>query len=248
MSDFLLRYPFPKDQVTAFSTLRNGGVSTGVYASMNVSPTSGDQPDNIQENRRRLAEALGIEADRFVIPHQNHGTEVRFVSEPVELEGVDALVTQKTGLCICVSTADCIPILLHDPAHHAVAAVHSGWRGTARRIVQTVLGAMQEQLGTRPAEVQAAIGPGIGPEAFEVGDEVYEAFQEADFPMEQIARRMEKWHIDLWQANRLLLQEAGVEHIHLAALCTYTLHDRFFSARRLGRKCGRIMNGIILRQ
>ena len=153
MSDFLLRYPFPKDQVTAFSTLRNGGVSTGVYASMNVSPTSGDQPDNIQENRRRLAETLGIEADRFVIPHQNHGTEVRFVSEPVELEGVDALVTQQTGLCICVSTADCIPILLHDPAHHAVAAVHSGWRGTARRIVQTVLGAMQEQLGTRPAEV-----------------------------------------------------------------------------------------------
>ena len=248
MSDFLLRYPFPEDEVTAFSTLRNGGVSTGVYESLNVSPTSGDQPDNILENRRRLADALGISPDRFVIPHQNHGTEVRFVSEPVELEGVDALVTRQTGLCICVSTADCIPILLHDPAHHAVAAVHSGWRGTSSRIVQIVLRAMQEQLGTRPADVQAAIGPGIGLEAFEVGDEVYEAFRQARFPMEQVARRMEKWHIDLWQANRLLLQEAGVERIHLAAICTYSQHDRFFSARRLGRKCGRIMNGIILRR
>lgn len=248
MSDFLLRYPFPEEEVTAFSTLRNGGVSTGVYESLNVSPTSGDQPDNIRENRRRLADALGISPDRFVIPHQNHGTEVRFVSEPVELEGVDALVTRQTGLCICVSTADCIPILLHDPAHHAVAAVHSGWRGTASRIVQIVLRAMQEQLGTRPADVQAAIGPGIGLEAFEVGDEVYEAFRQARFPMEQVARRMEKWHIDLWQANRILLQEAGVERIHLAAVCTYSQHDLFFSARRLGRKCGRIMNGIILRR
>ena len=236
MSDFLLRYPFPEDEVTAFSTLRNGGVSTGVYESLNVSPTSGDQPENIRENRRRLADALGISPDRFVIPHQNHGTEVRFVSEPVELEGVDALVTRQTGLCICVSTADCIPILLHDPAHHAVAAVHSGWRGTASRIVQIVLRAMQEQLGTRPADVQAAIGPGIGLEAFEVGDEVYEAFRQARFPMEQVARRMEKWHIDLWQANCILLQEAGVERIHLAAVCTYSQHDRFFSARRLGRQ------------
>ena len=248
MSDFLLRYPFPEAEVTAFSTLRCGGVSTGVYESLNVSPTSGDQPENILENRRRLAVALGLTTDRFVIPHQNHGTEVRFVSEPVELEGVDALVTQQPGLCICVSTADCIPILLHDPAHHAVTAVHSGWRGTVKRIVQIVIRAMQERLGTKPADVQAAIGPGIGLEAFEVGDEVYEAFCQAGFAMEQIARRMEKWHIDLWQANRMLLKEAGVERIHMAGICTYYQHDRFFSARRLGRKCGRIMNGIILRK
>ena len=248
MSDFLLRYPFPVGEVTAFSTLRTGGVSQGVYESMNVSPTSGDRPEHIAENRRRLAAALGIGEDRFVIPHQNHGIEVRFVSEPVELEGVDALVTQEPGLCICVSTADCIPILLYDPACRAVAAVHSGWRGTVKRIVQVTLRAMQDKLGTRPQDVQAAIGPGIGLEAYEVGDEVYDAFSEAGFPMQQVARRMDKWHINLWEANRMLLCEAGVENVFVAGICNYSNPDRFFSARRYGKKSGRILNGIYLQQ
>ena len=248
MSGFLMTYPFPEAEVTAFSTRRCGGVSEGPYASMNVNPFCGDRPEHVAENRRRLAEALGISPDRFVIPHQNHGTETVFVSEPVELEGVDALVTQEPGLCICVSTADCMPILLYDPVHHAVAAVHSGWRGTAKRIVEHVLQAMHDRLGTRPQDVQACLGPAILLEAFEVGDEVYEAFEQAGFPMEVIARRREKWHIDLEWANMWLLEELGVPFPYTTGFCTYSMPRNFFSARRDGRKSGRILNGIILRK
>ncbi|MBQ7181914.1 MAG: peptidoglycan editing factor PgeF [Bacteroidaceae bacterium] len=247
MNDFLMTYPFP-EEVTAFSTLRCGGVSEGPYASMNANPFCGDRPEHVAENRRRLAKALDISPDRFVIPHQNHGTQTVFVSEPVELEGVDALVTQETELCICVSTADCMPILLYDPVHRAVAAVHSGWRGTAKRIVEHVLQAMHDRIGTRPQDVQACVGPAILLEAFEVGDEVYEAFEQAGFPMDVIARRKEKWHIDLERANMWLLGELGVGRATPCGLCTYSMPHTFFSARRDGRKSGRILNGIILRR
>ncbi|MBR5430877.1 MAG: peptidoglycan editing factor PgeF [Bacteroidales bacterium] len=248
MSDFLFTYPFPEEEVTAFSTMRYGGVSQGLYASMNINPFCGDRPEDVAENRRRLAALLGIDPASFVIPHQNHGTETVFVTEPVELEGVDALVTQETELCICVSTADCMPILIYDPVHRAVAAVHSGWRGTVKRIVEHTLRDMKDRLGTRPEDVQACLGPAIGLEAFEVGDEVYEAFQNAGFPMDFIARRRDKWHIDLERANWWLLEEAGVRNPKLCGLCTYSMPHTFFSARRDGRRSGRILNGIILRK
>lgn len=105
------------------------------------------------------------------------------------LEGVDAVMTDVPKVCVSVSTADCIPILIYDRVHHAVAAVHAGWRSTVLRIPEAVLQAMAGAYGTRPQDVEAAIGPGISLEAFEVGDEVYEAFRTAGFPMEEIARR-----------------------------------------------------------
>lgn len=174
------------------------------------------------------------------------------------LEGVDAVMTDVPQVCVSVSTADCIPILIYDRVHHAVAAVHAGWRSTVLRISEAVLQAMADAYGTRPQDVEAAIGPGISLEAFEVGDEVYEAFRTAGFPMEEMARRypatgdgsgrMEKWHLDLWQANRGLLEGCGVPsaRIHLAGVCTYLHSERFFSARRLGIRSGRILNGIFL--
>lgn len=107
----------------------------------------------------------------------------------VTLEGVDAVMTDVPKVCVSVSTADCIPILIYDRVHHAVVAVHAGWRGTVLRIVEAVLHAMSGAYGTRPQDVEAAIGPGISLEAFEVGDEVYEAFRTTGFPMEEMARR-----------------------------------------------------------
>ena len=164
------------------------------------------------------------------------------------LQGIDALVADRPGICLCISTADCIPILLYDRKHQAIAAVHAGWRGTVNFIVGHALERMRILYGTDGADISAVIGPGISLAAFEVGDEVYEAFRLAGFPMDRIARKQEKWHIDLPEANRLQLLDFGVPSaaIETAGICTYTHCDDFFSARRLGIRSGRMLTGIML--
>ena len=169
------------------------------------------------------------------------------VLAPEELQDVDAVVTHLKDFCLCVSTADCVPILLYDRVKEVIAAIHAGWRGTVGRIVEKTLDVMKSQYGTEGEDVMACIGPSISLESFEVGDEVYAAFEEAGFDMSRIARKYEKWHLDLWEANRLQLLAHGVlpEHIEVAGICTYQNHEDFFSARRLGIKSGRILSGIM---
>ena len=253
--------------VTAFSTTRRGGVSEGAYASFNVNANCGDLPEHIATNRLQLCKHLGIAPDHLIIPHQTHQTNVRVVDEgffhlseeqrQASLEGIDAVLTSVPQTCIGVSTADCIPILLYDARLHVAAAVHAGWRGTAARIAQVAVAAMQDVFSSRPEELHAVIGPGIGPDSFEVGDEVWQAFADAGFPMSQISRRYppmrgdgpDKWHIDLWTCNSQQLTDAGLStsSIHLAAIDTWQRSEMFFSARRLGIHSGRIYTGIVLR-
>ena len=163
------------------------------------------------------------------------------------LEGIDALMTNMPGVCIGVSTADCIPVLLYDPMHHACCAVHAGWRGTVKRITEKAVEAMADTYGSDPLQMRAVIGPGISLENFEVGHEVYEAFQTGLFPMDRIARKYEKWHIDLWEANRLMLLDKGLAagNITIDGTCTYKNAGEYFSARRLGIASGRIFTGIL---
>ena len=212
-------------------------------------------------------EAFSTERDEVlpyyvVQPHQVHGTQIREVTDPnttrEELEGVDALVTNVPGVAISVRTADCIPVLLYDPVHKAIAAVHDGWRGTVQRLSQKVIAEMGRRYGTNAADLLAVIGPGIGPESFQVGQEVVDAFASAGFPMEQILKDCGPkaptfdnpmaggLHIDLWCANEWLLKETGVQpvNIQVAGICTYRNNNRFYSARREGTKCGRIINCI----
>lgn len=255
-----LHYYATDSRITAFSSTRHGGVSEGCYAEFNINEYCGDTPDHVRANRSALCDELCISEKSLVVPHQVHGTEVRhigreFVTLPdnirrMLIEGVDAVMTDVPGVCVGVSTADCIPVLLHDPVHHAVCAVHAGWRGTVQRIVPKAMAMMNMTFGTNPSELTAIIGPGISLDKFEVGQEVYDAFAEAAFEMGDIARKYEKWHIDLPQANRLSLMSSGVrsENIHLSGICTYTSADDYFSARRLGTDSGRIYNGIMLRQ
>ena len=212
-------------------------------------------------------EAFSTERDAVlpyyvVQPHQVHGCEIREVVDPLTprsaLEGVDALVTNVPGVAISVRTADCIPVLMYDPVHKAIAAVHDGWRGTVQRLSQKVIAFMHDRYGTCAADVLAVIGPGIGPDSFQVGQEVVDEFAAAGFPMAEIlSDRGPKaptasdpmaggLHIDLWRANEWLLQEAGVSDIQVAGICTYKNNDRYFSARREGTKCGRIINCIKL--
>ncbi|MBO4674392.1 MAG: laccase domain-containing protein [Bacteroidaceae bacterium] len=237
----MLIYDTPQN-ITAFSTTRDGGVS--------------------------------IDIPRLLMPlHQTHETQTVIIDEeflnknPLEqalsLDGVDALSTNISNVCICVRTADCIPVLLWDDTTHIVSAVHAGWKGTQRRIVESNIDLLRETYGTSAEHLHAIIGPGIGPESFEVGDEVYDLFAEAGFPMDKLAKRYppmhsntphglpphygegSKWHINLWECNRLQLIEKGVnpEHIHVSGIDTYTNYDRFFSARRHFN--GRIINGIM---
>ena len=238
-------------RVVAFSSTRQGGCSTGNYAAFNVNAYCGDSAEHITENRRLLSVLLGLPEQHIIMPHQTHGTTVcRIDVPPTEtIEATDALMTDVPGLCIGVSTADCIPVLLYDEEHHAAAAVHAGWRGTVRRIVGEAVRAMHDAYGTEPAALQAVIGPGISLDSFEVGDEVYEQFAAAGFDMPAISRRDDKWHIDLPSCNRLQLEAAGLvpAHIQMTGICTYQQYDRYFSARRLGIQSGRIFTGILLK-
>lgn len=237
--------------VTAFSTTRQGGCSTGNYAAFNINGYCGDDEVHIAANKVALCGLLGIDSNRLVMPHQVHDCVVRRIDGPQQgvIEGVDAVMTDVPQLCIGVSTADCIPVLLYESTHRAVSAVHAGWRGTVLRIVQKAVEAMHDTYGTAPADLQAVIGPGISLDSFEVGDEVYDQFLSAGFDMQPISRREAKWHIDLPMCNRLQLMEAGVpaDHIQMTNICTYQQYDRYFSARRLGIQSGRIYTGILIK-
>ena len=244
--------------VTAFSTTRHGGMSQGVYGEFNINPYCGDASSAIATNRRLLADELGISEDLIFLPHQIHSTrnidltdnflmcpkELRFM----QLEGIDSITTACRGVCIGVSTADCIPVLLYDREHRCCAAVHAGWRGTVQRIVVKAIERMRAAYGTQPSELTAAIGPGISIDHFEVGDEVYQQFVDAGFEMEPISRRYQKWHIDLPECNRRQLIQLGVDpqRIISSGICTYAQSDMYFSARHLGIESGRIYNGIML--
>ncbi len=253
----LLHEYFLAEGIRAFSTTREGGVSEGNYAFFNVNANCGDTIEHVIANKKALAGELGVAVDHIIIPHQVHGKsnvvidEDFFNKSEVErhdlLEGVDTVMTCLPGVCIGVSTADCVPILLCDTAKGVVCAVHAGWRGTVVRAVQTAIEDMRLRYQTRASDVRAVIGPCISLECFEVGDEVYERFREAGFDMESIARKYGKWHIDLPECNRLQLIASRVlpQNIQCAHICTYQNSSRFFSARKLGIASGRIFNGIL---
>ncbi len=242
-------------QVVAFTTTRHGGCSTGRHGAFNINAWCGDTPGHVAANRNALCRLLGIADCCLAVPHQVHSTVVRRIDTardialPGNLEGVDGLMTDSPGLCVGVSTADCLPVLLYDEARHAACAVHAGWRGTVGHIALKAVEAMAREYGSRPGQLRACIGPGISADCFEVGDEVYAQFEAAGFRMERIARREAKWHIDLWEANRADLAQAGVSpsRVHVAGICTYLHAADFFSARRLGTDSGRLFTGILLK-
>ena len=192
--------------------------------------------------------------------HQVHGSRVAIVNRPgmtrEELEGFDAFVTNLPGVAIGVRTADCVPVLLYDPVRRVVAAIHTGWKGTVLHISQGAIDAMALEFKSRPADIRAVIGPGIGPDSFQVGEDVAAKFKKAGFPMDEIwsfhgpgngSPMSGGHHIDLFKANRWLLEDAGVlpSNIQVCGIDTYA-DVSFFSARREGVQCGRIINAIKL--
>jgi YfiH family protein len=244
----------------AVVTTRSGGVSSGPYATLNLSLSVGDDPGHVLENRRRLARALGADLDDFVFARQVHGSGVRVVGEAERGSGAfslddaipdaDALVTRSPGVLLAILTADCVPIVLHDPVAGVLACVHAGWRGTVARVSVAALAAMQT-LGSRPSQVIAGIGPAASPARYQVGADVHQAvtgaFGTAATHFLRPDDTPDRWLLDLWAANRFLLLEAGVPatQIHVTDLPTGPLglqeaSDGHFFSDRAARPCGRL--------
>ena len=230
----MLIYPTPS-HITAFSTTRDGGVSIAI-------PQLFMPHHQVHETKTLIID------NEFV--HKNP------LEQVLALDGVDALSTHLPNVCVCVKTADCIPVLLWDDYTQVVSAVHAGWKGTQKRIVESNIEVLKYTYSTQTTNLHAIIGPGIGVDSFEVGDEVYEQFAQAGFPMEKLARRYPlmnnqnntdetRWHIDLWECNRLQLIEKGVrpENIYVSGIDTYQSFNRFFFFLR--HLNGRIINGIM---
>jgi YfiH family protein len=221
--------------VDAAVTARSGGVSSGPYATLNLSLSVGDDPAGVLENRRRLAAAFGARPDDFVHARQVHGARVRIVGAADRGSGAlraddaiadaDALVTRTPGVVLAILTADCVPIVLHDPVAGVLGCVHAGWRGTVAGVSAAALAAMRS-LGTRPSDVIAGIGPAIAAARYQVGPDVRQAVTRAFGPAADAFIRPDaapdRWLLDLWAANRHALREAGVPapQIHITAHST----------------------------
>jgi len=236
-------------------TARAGGVSSGPYATLNLSLTVGDDEECVLENRRRLAAAFGARQADFVFARQVHGAGVRIVGDADRGSGsyalddaipdVDALVTSTPGVVLAILTADCVPIVLHDPLAGVLACVHAGWRGTVAGVCAAAVAAMQT-LGSSPAGIIAALGPAMSPDLYQVGPDVHQAVTQSFGPAAPALLRPDshdgRWLLDLWSANRLALQEVGIPaaQIHVTDIPTGPAgHDCFFSDRA-ARPCGRL--------
>lgn len=237
-----------------FST-RMGGVSEGPYATMNFSFTRGDNPEAVRENYRRMAEALRVDMEKMVLTWQTHTTNVRVVSEEDLGKGiikerdyrdVDGLVTDMPDVTLVTFFADCVPLYFLDKKNRAIGLSHSGWRGTVKRMGQKTLETMAEAFGTRPEDVTACIGPSICMDCYEVGGEVIEEFA-AEFP-EAVHDRLfykkenGKYMLNLWEANRIVLTDAGIreENLSVTDICTHCNPELLFSHRRSPEKRGNL--------
>ncbi len=248
-------------EIAHFCTSREGGASVGNFASNNLSPFTGDEPTHFEENRNRLCNQLGISTNQLIIPYQTHGTEIREITdeffslsanEKIDfLNGVDAIITNLPSICVGVTTADCVPLLLFDPIKKVIAAVHAGWRGTCARIAGKVVLKMMKTYNCAAENILVCIGPSISVDAYNVGEELISIFENEGFDTGEIFRyQNESVYLDLWTANEQLLENAGIlpQNIEISGICTHAEFEHFFSARRLGIKSGRMLSGIMLKE
>lgn len=245
----------------AFST-RMGGVSEGKFSTMNFTFTRGDNPEHVMENYRRMAAALEVDTERMVLSWQTHTVHVRKVTEEDAGKGiikerdyqdVDGLITDVPGITLVTFYADCVPLYLLDPVHRAIGLSHSGWRGTVNRIGQATIDAMAREYGTRPKDLIVCIGPSICQDCFEVGEEVVREFRaafDARYRAELSYKKGSGKHqLDLWRANQIVFEEAGVrrENIHTTDICTHCNPDYLFSHRTAGNERGNLAAFLCLR-
>jgi polyphenol oxidase len=221
-------------------TTRQGGVSDGYYASLNVGLSTGDIPNLVEKNRERVLEHFRVNTHQVSVLEQVHGNTV-VTAEPAWYKfDADAQVTHYPDLLLVIGIADCLPILFHDPVKQVIGAAHAGWRGTSLKIAANVIEKMQREYGSSPADIRATMGPAICRQNYQVGEEVFEAFVQAGFPETVFDPEGERYRLDLVVANQFVLEAAGVlpQYIEALNLCTYADPERFYSHRRDGQKRG----------
>ena len=235
-----------------FST-RKGGVSTGIFSSMNLNFKRGDEPDAVLENYRRMAAALNMRVEDMVLSDQTHTTNVRVITEedrgkgilkPQDYSDVDGMITNVPGIVLVTSYADCVPLYFVDPVRKAIGLSHSGWKGTVGHIGQKTVWKMHEVYGSEPKDIVAAIGPSICQSCYEVSDDVAEAFR-TNFTADEAAdilldKGNGKYQLDLWKANWYVLTDAGIlpEHLSVTDLCTACHPDLLWSHRKTNGQRG----------
>ena len=244
-------------------TTREGGCSTGMFQSLNLSFTRGDNPQAVTENYRRVAEAMGGTLSDIVCSDQTHTTNVRRVDRSCGGYGVtkerpytdvDGLVTDEPGLILATFYADCVPLYFVDPIHHAIGLSHSGWRGTVGRMGQHTIEVMRREFHSDPGEILAAVGPSICQDCYEVSEDVIVQFEE-QFKKENhkdlfYKKENGKYQLNLWKANELVFLEAGIkpEHITMPGICTCCNPNFLFSHRASHGKRGNLAAFLGLRK
>lgn len=230
------------ENLTAFNELfhgvftRLGGVSRSPYDSLNVSYSAGDNREAVETNHELICQALGISREDVATAQQVHGSQVTVVGPEDRgrvLPATDALITDSPGVALLLRFADCLPVLLYDPVHKALGLAHAGWRGTMAGIAEKTILSMMEVYGSRPEDIIAGLGPGIGPCCYQVGTEVIEAAKASFNCWRELLHTQGdgSLHLDLREANRRQLAKLGVEKIEEARLCTACRVDEFFSYR-----------------
>ncbi len=240
--------------IHGFST-RLGGVSKGEWSSMNLSFTRGDREADVRENYRRIGEAIGFSCGALVCSDQTHTTNIRVVTEADRGKGftrardytdMDGLITNVPGLVLATFYADCVPLYFADPKKKVIGLSHSGWRGTVGKIGKKTVERMQEEYGCKPADIRAVIGPSICQSCYEVSLDVIEEFQRAfseeTWPLLYKKNENEKYQLDLWKANEIILKEAGIaaEHLAVTDRCTCCNPSLLFSHRASRGKRGNL--------
>ncbi|ABN52145.1 MAG TPA: peptidoglycan editing factor PgeF [Hungateiclostridium thermocellum] len=236
----LLKY---ENIITHCFTTRRGGVSKGWYDSLNMAFNKTDDRRNVEENYRRVADALNLDIESMVFSNQVHQNRIRVVTEEdrgkgitreSDIIGYDGLVTNSKEVTLVTFYADCVPVFLFDPEKTVISIAHSGWRGTVMKIAKEAVEKMKDVFSSKPENIVAAIGPSIGKCCFEVGDDVYDEFRaKIDWSTEYCHRTGQKWHFDLPAIIKRTLLEEGVEeeNIVLSGICTKCNKDIFFSHR-----------------
>jgi len=243
----------PSEKLTHAVIARKGGVSPEPWDSLNVGGTVGDERPRVLENRLRSFRALGRDPHSLFDVWQVHSADVILANAPhnfapPELKA-DAIITDNPEVTLFMRFADCTPILLYDPIKSAIGIIHAGWLGTIRRVAEAAVNSMEAAFGSRPVDILAGIGPSIGPDHYEIGPDViariHEAFHADSDKL--LVRHGDRTHFDLWEANRLLLAQAGLRQIEISGLCTACHPEDWYSHRAQKGRTGRFGGLIALK-
>jgi len=236
---------FPSEKINHGIFTRLGGISPGSFSSLNVGETAGDTRENVVENRRRIFQVFDKSLESIYDVWQIHSDKVKFTNLPrkpgTKHEQADSIFTDSKDVSLFMQFADCVPILIYDPKKNIVGIIHAGWQGTVKRIVQNAVNYLIATFSSDPKEILAGIGPSIGPDHYEVGNNVISEVDEKlrDIRSEVLISKNSKTYFDLWKSNELLLLQSGVTNIEVAGMCTACHLDEWYSYRVEGQKSGR---------